>query len=508
MSSSHAERGKQRIFFNVVVGWGSYLIFIISGFILPRLMDEYLGKELLGVWDFSWSIVNYIAISNVGLGAQTSRFISEYVSLERKDLVAESISTSFLLQLAVTAFVVGATLFISSNIDFVFKENLELIYTAKYTILFLGLSLAVQMLFDTSKGVLMGHHRWDINSGVNAGSRVLSMLLMIIAMFNGHGLIGISVAYFTGVTISELVRLYFSFREVDAKIIVSKFNSRIAKKMFLYGVKGLTIALPQLILIQTANILVGYSMGASSLAEFARPLALIKFLQSFINRYSFVLTPIASAMTKQKDSTEIYDLVMSSARWGYSLTIPAIVFFVVSGDTLIRVWMGEDYVQSDLLLILAVGHMLLIANEPTLRVLMGLNRHGKYAIYNTILVLLSYAFLLVLTVNYEISLTTIATALCIPLTIGYGIFQPIYTCKVLNIKIYDFFKSAFLLPVIIGAIFFIVLKVLNRNFMNDYAIIAADIFIGGVVILLLYWVFLLDKDAKQKIVKKITRQAG
>jgi O-antigen/teichoic acid export membrane protein len=506
MSNTHAEEGKNRLIFNVFVGWGSYLVFIIVGFILPRMMDEHLGKELLGVWDFSWSIVNYIAISNIGLGAQTNRFVAEYLSIDRIDLVSEIVSTSFILQCLVSLIVLTATTLIVLNIGLVFSDS-ELEHTAQYTILFLGLSLAVQMLFDTAKGVLTGYHRWDLNSGINAASRVISMVLMIAAMYLDYGLVGIAVAYLIAIVITEVTRQLISIKIAkNTSHSIRLFKKKLAKKMFVYGLKGVVLSLPHLILIQSTNIVIGYTLGAASLAEFARPLALVKFIHSFINRYSFALTPIAGSLTKIRDSEEIKELILRSSRWGFSLTVPFIVFLVVSGDNLIRVWMGEDYVRSSVIIVLALGQFLVISNEPSLRILMGLNKHGKFSIYNIILVISLY--IVVLSVVFSTggpTLTNLAIAISLPLAIGYGVFQPIFTCSVLNVSKMEYLRYVAISPLIIGSIFFVILTLIDTYIANEYTLLGLDVVIGGVSLIIMYWFLLFDKENKQKIMNILHR---
>ncbi|MHC5062326.1 MAG: hypothetical protein ACYTFK_14830, partial [Planctomycetota bacterium] len=47
--------GRDRLVSNVIFNWAAYSVFIVAGFIMPRLIDRRLGQELLGIWDFAWS---------------------------------------------------------------------------------------------------------------------------------------------------------------------------------------------------------------------------------------------------------------------------------------------------------------------------------------------------------------------------------------------------------------------------------------------------------------------
>ena len=49
--------GRDRLVSNVIWSWAGHLVFVISGFLMPRLIDSHIGQVSLGVWDFCWSIV-------------------------------------------------------------------------------------------------------------------------------------------------------------------------------------------------------------------------------------------------------------------------------------------------------------------------------------------------------------------------------------------------------------------------------------------------------------------
>src|ERR1044072_6796478 len=70
--------GRKRMAGNVLATWAGHSIFILGGFVLPRMIDHRLGQELLGVWDFAWSLVNYFSLVQVGIVGSVSRFVAMY----------------------------------------------------------------------------------------------------------------------------------------------------------------------------------------------------------------------------------------------------------------------------------------------------------------------------------------------------------------------------------------------------------------------------------------------
>lgn len=70
--------GRDRITRNVLASWGGYGVFIVAGFIMPRLIDTRIGQEALGVWDFAWSLVAYFSLVQAGVVSSVNRFVAKY----------------------------------------------------------------------------------------------------------------------------------------------------------------------------------------------------------------------------------------------------------------------------------------------------------------------------------------------------------------------------------------------------------------------------------------------
>ena len=70
--------GRNRLFRNVLSSWAGHLVFIISGFIMPRMIDTHAGQSGLGVWDFGWSLVSYFGFVQAGICSSVNRYMAKY----------------------------------------------------------------------------------------------------------------------------------------------------------------------------------------------------------------------------------------------------------------------------------------------------------------------------------------------------------------------------------------------------------------------------------------------
>ncbi|HED16890.1 MAG TPA: transporter [Gammaproteobacteria bacterium] len=494
--------GRDKIVKNVLTGWVTYLVFLVSGFIMPRLIDNYAGQFALGIWDFCWTFINYIGISGLGLSGALNRFVPGYRTTGELHKLNQAVSTVVVMQAVLALFVITASVIVFFLIPVYFSDRLgDQVGVASWVVLLLGASMSVEMLFDASKGVLTGYHRWDVVNAIFSLSRIASTTGMIIALLVGGGLVSLGAVYFIVTSVFMLVR-YFVTRKLcpDITVKLSLTKMAIAKEMFLFGIKTHVITLPRIFLLQTINIIVAASMGPAALAIFTRPVALVKYIDSFISRFSFVLTPIAGAIQASGDDQELRDFVLETTRTSVAITLPLLMLLAVFGDVVIGVWMGSNYVNHPLIILLAMGAFLPASQQAIIRILMGMNMHGRVGFISFIVSLLVFLPGYYYINGTEWTLMNAASLIVLPEVIGTGLVLPIYACRIIGIPFYQYLSRAFFTPVLTCSVFLGII-LLNRALLYDQLFLALTgaLLSGGVVLIFLYWKFLLTPGQRIKV---------
>jgi O-antigen/teichoic acid export membrane protein len=70
--------GRSQLVSNVLFTWGGQMVFFASGFIMPRMIKEKLGTDVLGVWDFSWALIAYFRFVDMGVTASVNKYVAQY----------------------------------------------------------------------------------------------------------------------------------------------------------------------------------------------------------------------------------------------------------------------------------------------------------------------------------------------------------------------------------------------------------------------------------------------
>ncbi len=500
--------GKGRIVRNVLASWGGQLIFIIAGFILPRVIDNSLGAASLGVWDFAWSIISYFGLMQGGIGASVNRYVAKYRTEGNQQKVNESVSSAMSVQILAGFMVLASSALLAYYAPVLFGHQLEeLTQETQWVIFLVGSGLAVQMFFDAFVGVITAHHRWDIHNAINAGVYMLTTIAMIIALLSGGGLIGLALANFCGTVVTELTRMFIAFRIApDLKIRPRYVKFSTIKTQLAFGGKMLLPSISKLLMLQTVNILIMSYLGPALLALFARPMALIRHVNTIIGKYAFILTPIASSIQSKKNTEELRQMFIDTSRSSYYMTLPMILGLAFLGEELLYLWMGKDYATPYLISILAVGYLFTIAHSPVFSFLMGLNFHGRPGLARFVASLFVALSAFIVLEFFDGGLLSIALSIAIPLMIADGIYMPWFACKKLDIPFSTYYREVALRPLIIllpytGAL------ALSKVFIDKPGMTLLAGFIGGVVTVLpLYWRYVLPKGVKEKITRKLQRR--
>ncbi|MDA7754110.1 hypothetical protein N8933_03785 [Pseudomonadales bacterium] len=499
--------GRATVVHNLLVSWGSYLVFIAAGFIMPRMIDANVGQESLGVWDFCWSITNYISMANLGVGSSINRFVAKYRAAGDVYKLRVAVSSVCFIQSIIAFFVLTTVCLILSFIPLMFGEQLGTQTTAtRWIIGAVGLSLVIELITDGARGVITGCHRWDLLNGVLAATRAITIMFMLFALLFGGGIIALGLIHLVVSASSALLRVIIAFRICpELKVQTSYIKKEQAKKMLGFGINTVAIGLPPLILTQTASILILTNLGPTMVAVFARPIALVHHIESFVNKFSFLMTPMAGAIKGTDRESEARKLVLTSTRYSTAFTFPLLSFLVVFGDEVLILWMGHGYVNWVLIASLSIGNLLVITQGPIVRVLIGVDLHGQIGFLNLALVLIIFSLGTMYLNHIGWDLDKVGILVAIPLTIGSGVFIPLYACKRLNIELRGYL-GAIIRPTLCGLGFTVSLLITRFAYLQEGLIgLMLGLTFSGLLLITSYWFIVIPPEHQKRLTASLKK---
>jgi O-antigen/teichoic acid export membrane protein len=492
--------GRDRFTSNLLYSWGGYSIVFVAGFLTPRLIDRFLGQMELGVWDFSWSFVSYLNLAMLGIGSSINRYVAKYRATGDSGRLNETVSTVVCLQITIAAIVLCSAGLLGWATPVLFNNRLgEQTTTAQWTVLLLGATLAVNMAFDTSRGILTGCHRWDLHNIINTGSHFLELAGMLTVLFLGGGLRLLCCSVLFVAIGSGFWRSWMARRICPELTIHRKlFRWKIAKEMTRFGLKSLIFGAPSLLLVQTINLFLVQNLGPASLAIFSRAMALVRHTETFMSKFAFILAPTAGSLQQLGNTDELRLFFLETTRYGVAFATPMILFLIFDGDLILRLWMGEKYVHGPVLAILALGYFLPTAQNSIREILKGMNTHGKVGILSLCIAMGCFLVSFILLQKIGWTLNSAATVLAISLSASLGFTPTIYACHKLQVSYPRFISHSLLPPLLCNSIFVICLLA-GRRFFPANMVAAAGMggLIGIMLLTCLYLYFIFPKKGKE-----------
>ena len=485
--------GERRIAWNVITSWAGHAVFLVGGFILPRVIDRHIGQVSLGIWDFSWSLVNYLGLAGLGIGSSVNRHVAIYRAQNDVASLRRTVSSVTAIQVAAALVVCigtcGVLYFIPSLLSNRAGVSVD---EVRWVVGLLGLCLAVQMGFDAQRGVMTGCHRWDLHNGLNSGSYAVSLIGIVIALHFDGGLRAVAAVYTATAVLTELVRMLM-VRQIcpELRIRLQYAELAEAKKMFVFGGKVVVSGIPGLLLTQASSLMIAAYLGPAALAVYSRPMALIRNSQTLVNKFAFVLTPTAGSLRSVGKEGELRQFFISATRCGVCLTLPLILLLSIDGGLLLRIWMGPRYAYGGLIAVLAVGYFLSTTQQVVGTILIGLNLHGKPALYSIPVAIAGVLAGIVGMRTFGCTLSGAALMVVVPLAIGNGVIPMVYACRKLHVSVRQFAYRAFIAPGVRAVPFALCLLAANRIFTgHPFYAIAVGGAAGAALTAPLYWSYL------------------
>ena len=208
---------------------------------MPRMIDRRLGQDLLGVWDFSWSLVNYFQLVRASIGSSVNRYIAKYRAAGDVVAVNRVASSAACVLGAGGLLVMVLTAILSLLLPRLFGDRLgPNLREAQWVVLLLGAIMAVQISSSVFNGILTGCHRWDLHNINTSGWYSVTAVGMVVALLSGGGLCSLAAMTLVGEGLAAARRAVLAHRVCEGlRLRPLLVQWQTVRKLFAFGGKTL-----------------------------------------------------------------------------------------------------------------------------------------------------------------------------------------------------------------------------------------------------------------------------
>ena len=176
---------KKNIIKNTVVGFGSQIIILILGLIVPRIIMTHYGSDTNGLINTITQIFTYMALLEAGISQASRNALYKYIVKDDRDGISLIMSASRRYYRKISYIYLAAVVALSFVVPFILKTEIDY-WTIFFFVIFEGLTSVIAFYFvNTWTAFLTASGKSYITNSLTLLSKVLGYGVRIaLALFN------------------------------------------------------------------------------------------------------------------------------------------------------------------------------------------------------------------------------------------------------------------------------------------------------------------------------------
>lgn len=485
----------KQIKYGAIISYVSIAINILYGFLFTPWMVKTIGQNQYALYTLASSLIALFTV-DFGLSAATSKFVSQYHAEGREDKVNQFLGTVYKLYFGVdmVILVIFAVVFFLIDTIYATLSPIEL-EQFKVVYIIAAATSTITFPFVTLNGVLNAYEKFVQLKVADLLYRFLLLILMSVVLLSGFGLNGVVTVNGIVAVLIIIYKLFVISKSTGIKVSFLNSDKESYRLIFNFSVWTTVATLANRLIFNITPSILGAVANTSAIAVFGIVTTIEGYVYLITSAINGMFMPRISKIYADKQEEKLLPLMIKVGRFQFALNGLIVVGFFVVGRQFVNLWMGPNYDDAYLgiLLVIVPGllyNSLQIANTAmTVR-----NKVHLSAIVALVAGVINVSLSLVLSKYFGV------TGACISIFVAYmvrAILMIWLHDKKMNINIGQFIKACYLkmsVPIIVTAIAGSLLsKLFNQwNWISICVCGIGVIFIYSVSILL----FGLDKEEK------------
>jgi O-antigen/teichoic acid export membrane protein len=470
-------------------GW----IFLVLLIAMPKLVT-YLGETSFGLFSLAWVVIGYLAFLDVGVNRAATKFVSEHLAEQDHDstrlIVRTALTANLALGLAGGLMVILASPYL---IHSVFKVSPDLQSQARLTFYAVPV-LLVQGVF---RAVLSSYQRFGWINAVNGATTTAQWTVAALLAWKGYG---VAIVVFSTVVARILATAAYGivlFRLLPNLQLFRIHGFHGLPKLLRFGSWVSVSQLVSPLLVYLDRVLIASYVSLAAVTLYTVPYEAMTRLRIIPSSLVGTLYPAFSERGSEIHREKLQQLYEGSVRYLLLLLVPGILFLVVLGSDLLRLWMGAAFAQQAtvVLQVLAVGVLANALAYVPYNLLQALGRPDLTGKFHVLELPLYVVLCVVLIPRWGIAGAAMASTIRFVLDSALLFWAAGKYCQC---SLRQFWVSAFPRILTLGCALGLTLVAIKLEVTAPWARLGLGVVAIGVS-MLAAWVFLVDNREKPRI---------
>ena len=434
----------------------------VALFMMPFVIRE-LGTIAYGFWVVLQSLTSYMFLLDFGVRSSLNRHLAKFHAQGEHHEANRVINTGLAVYLVVCIVIIALSCLLGLTFQSFFPiQELDSI-TIFWTVILVGSGVALHFPAAVFGSVLTGLQRYDLMNIAQILSLSVRTGLIVFSLKLGYSLLAISWATFFA-SLLNLVLLYgLATRVYSAMRLDLSLPSFSGLKLLAnHGFYAYILIGGTRVITDAGNIVVGAFVGATAVAIYAIASSLTTYATSVISGISTTIPPAASKLEAMGEYKGLQALCIRGTKFILLTGLPVLLTFILTGETFIRLWVGEDFIASyPPLVLLSLSWAFNYLQSAAACILIGLSRHKIAAWLVLVQAALNLSLSLILV--RSMGMLGVAWGALMSSVVMNLVFQ-VHGLRLLGISLWSFLRQA-IVPTALALIpFVVVLEFLSYSF--------------------------------------------
>lgn len=361
---------------NSISGYVSSATIIAIGLLLTPLLVRQLGHQAYGVWVLVTSLAIYLTLLDLGVADAVTRYVARARAVHDRDQVTAVVSTGFTVYLAGGVISLLVTLLLVFLVLPTLNTPEEMLPTAQWLLMALGIGSMVILSCRVYDGALRGAQRYDLANALQIGYSIFLAGGTALVLLLGGGLAEIAwVNLAASVLLAAGQTVVGRLAVPDARLKRHGVRRGLARELVGFSSWVFLTNVSSRVYTHFDAVILAIFLPVRAITPYNLGYRVAALLGEGLYPVLKLLFPIAAEMHMRREDEALHRLLVQGTKVALALSLAGGIILWFLGEALIRVWIGPGLEEATPVLYLFVVFFIISnTGQPVREVLKGQGR--------------------------------------------------------------------------------------------------------------------------------------